>query len=75
MLEKMKEIIAEQLSTDADGITEATSFKDDLGADSLDLMDMVMNFEDEFGVEIDADSMGTLKTIGDVVDYLTAHQN
>ena len=46
-----------------------------LGADSLDLMDMVMNFEDEFGVEIDADSMGTLKTIGDVVDYLTAHQN
>ena len=75
MLEKMKEIIAEQLSTDADSITEATSFKDDLGADSLDLMDMVMNFEDEFGVEIDADSMGTLKTIGDVVDYLTAHQN
>ena len=75
MLEKMKEIIAEQLSTDAEGITEATSFKDDLGADSLDLMDMVMNFEDEFGVEIDADSMGTLKTIGDVVDYLTAHQN
>ena len=75
MLEKMKEIIAEQLSTDADGITEATSFKDDLGADSLDLMDMVMNFEDEFGIEIDADSMGTLKTIGDVVDYLTAHQN
>ena len=75
MLEKMKEIIAEQLSTDAEGITEATSFKDDLGADSLDLMDMVMNFEDEFGIEIDADSMGTLKTIGDVVDYLTAHQN
>ena len=75
MLEKMKEIIAEQLSTDADSITEATSFKDDLGADSLDLMDMVMNFEDEFGIEIDADSMGTLKTIGDVVDYLTAHQN
>ena len=37
--------------------------------------DMVMNFEDEFGIEIDADSMGTLKTIGDVVDYLTAHQN
>ena len=39
------------------------------------VMDMVMNFEDEFGIEIDADSMGTLKTIGDVVDYLTAHQN
>ena len=75
MLEKMKEIIAEQLSTDADSITEATSFKDDLGADSLDLMDMVMNFEDEFGIEIDADSMGTLKTIGDVVDFLTVHQN
>ena len=42
MLEKMKEIIAEQLSTDADSITEATSFKDDLGADSLDLFELVM---------------------------------
>ena len=47
MLEKMKEIIAEQLSVDADTITEASSFKDDLGADSLDLFELVMALEDE----------------------------
>ena len=47
MLEKMKEIIAEQLSVDADSITEASSFKDDLGADSLDLFELVMALEDE----------------------------
>ena len=55
MLEKMKEIIAEQLSTDADSITEATSFKDDLGADSLDLFELVMALEDEYSVEIPAE--------------------
>ena len=59
MLEKMKEIIAEQLSTDADSITEATSFKDDLGADSLDLFELVMALEDE-----------NLATVGDVMKYL-----
>lgn len=48
MLEKMKEIIAEQLSVDADSITEASSFKDDLGADSLDLFELVMALEDEY---------------------------
>ena len=70
MLEKMKEIIAEQLSTDADGITEATSFKDDLGADSLDLFEMVMAFEEEFGREIPTEDLEQLTTIGAVVAYL-----
>ena len=50
MLEKMKEIIAEQLSVDADSITEASSFKDDLGADSLDLFELVMALEDELSL-------------------------
>ena len=50
MLEKMKEIIAEQLNADADSITEASSFKDDLGADSLDLFELVMALEDEYSV-------------------------
>ena len=59
----MKEIIAEQLSTDADSITEATSFKDDLGADSLDLFELVMALEDEYSVE-------NLATVGDVMKYL-----
>ena len=70
MLEKMQDLIADQLSVDADSITEASSFKDHLGADSLDLMDMVMSFEDEFGVEIDTEAIGDLTTIGSVVTYI-----
>ena len=70
MLEKMKEIIADQLSVDADTITEATSFKDDLGADSLDLFELVMALEDESSVEIPADDLQQMATVGDVINYL-----
>ena len=70
MLEKMKEIIADQLSVDADTITEATSFKDDLGADSLDLCELVMALEDEYSVEIPADDLQQMATVGDVINYL-----
>ena len=74
MLEKMKEIIAEQLSVDADSITEASSFKDDLGADSLDLFEMVMAFEEAFEVEIPSEDLEQIQTVGDVVKYLEAHK-
>ena len=70
MLEKMKEIIADQLSVDADSITEASSFKEDLGADSLDLFELVMALEDEYNVEIPAEELTDLNTVGDVIDYL-----
>ena len=60
MLEKMKELIADQLSVDADSITEASSFKDDLGADSLDLFELVMALEDEYSVEIPAEDLENL---------------
>ena len=70
MLEKMKEIIAEQLSVDADSITEASSFKDDLGADSLDLFELVMALEGEYSVEIPAEDLESLATVGDVMNYL-----
>ena len=70
MLEKMKEIIAEQLSVDAESITEASSFKDDLGADSLDLFELVMALEDEYNIEIPAEELTELNTVGDVIDYL-----
>ena len=70
MLEKMKEIIAEQLSVDADSITEASSFKDDLGADSLDLFELVMALEDEYNIEIPAEDLTDLTTVGAVMDYL-----
>ena len=70
MLEKMKEIIAEQLSVDAESVTEASSFKEDLGADSLDLFELVMALEDEYSVEIPAEELQELTTVGTVMDYL-----
>lgn len=70
MLEKMKEIIAEQLSVDADSIDENSSFKDDLGADSLDLFELVMALEDEFSIEIPSEDLEKLETVGKVMEYL-----
>ena len=72
MLEKMKEIIADQLSVDADTITEASKFKEDLGADSLDLFELVMALEDEYSVEIPAEDLEKLTSGGEVMDYLKA---
>ena len=70
MLEKIKEMIAEQLNVDAAEITEATSFKDDLGADSLDLFELVMALEEEYGVEIPSEHLEKITTVGAVMDYL-----
>ena len=70
MLERMKEMIAEQLGVDAESVTEASSFKEDLGADSLDLFELVMALEDEYSVEIPADDLQKLLTVGDVMNYL-----
>ena len=70
MLEKMKELIADQLSVEAENITEASSFKEDLGADSLDLFELVMALEDEYNVEIQAEDLEKLSTVGDVIAYL-----
>ena len=70
MLEKMKEIIAEQLSVEADTVTEASSFKEDSGADSLDLFELVMALEDEYSVEIPAEDLEQLTTVGEVMNYL-----
>ena len=57
MLEKMKELIADQLGVDAESITETSTFKEDLGADSLDLFELVMALEDEYSVEIPAEDL------------------
>ncbi len=70
MLEKMQEIIAEQLNCDAESITAETSFKEDLGADSLDLFELVMALEDEYSVEIPSEDLEKLTTVGKVMDYL-----
>lgn len=70
MLEKVREIIAEQLNVEADSIKEETSFKEDLGADSLDLFEIVMAFEDAYNVEILAEDLESLTTVGKVLEYL-----
>ena len=74
MLEKIKEIVAESLNVNAEEITEETSFKDDLGADSLDLFEMVMAFEEAFEVEIPSEDLEQMTTVGDVVKYVEAHK-
>lgn len=72
MLEKMREIIAEQLNCDGETIGLDTSFKDDLGADSLDLFELVMALEEEYGLEIPAEELADVETVGDVIEYLKA---
>lgn len=74
MLEKIKEITADSLGTDVNNLTAETSFKEDLGADSLDLFEMVMALEEEFEVEIPTEDLENIKTIGDVEAYLQARQ-
>ncbi len=73
MLEKMKEIIAEQLSVDESEIELTSNFKEDLGADSLDLFELVMALEEEYDVEIPAEELENIATVEDVMEYLKAH--
>lgn len=70
MLEKLKEIIAEKLGTDIDDINEESRFKEDLEADSLDLFELVMAIEEEFGATIPSEDLEKLATVGDVIDYM-----
>ena len=70
MLEKLIGIIEEQLSVEGMEITESTSFKDDLSADSLDLFEMAMAIEEEFGVEIPSEDLEQITTVGSVVEDL-----
>ena len=70
MLERMRPIIAEQLDIDESQITEESSFKDDLGADSLAVVELIMALEDEFGIEIPTENLEAMSTVKDVMDYL-----
>lgn len=70
MLEKISEIIQEQLNLDGVTITEDSSFKDDLGADSLDLFELVMAFEEEYGIEIPSEDLENITTVGAVIEYI-----
>ena len=70
MLEKIKEMVAEQLNVEAESLTAETSFKEDLGADSLDLFELVTNLEDEYEIAIPSEELENLTTVGAVADYL-----
>ena len=74
MLELIIDLVADKLGADAEAITEQTSFKEDLGADSLDLFELVMGLEDEFGIEIPTDDLEQITTVGDVINYINEHK-
>ena len=75
MLEKLKEIIAERLSVDAEEVELNTSFKDDLGADSLDIVELVMALEEEFGTEIPDEDAEKITTVQAAIDYIENHRD
>ncbi|MBP2025166.1 acyl carrier protein [Peptoniphilus stercorisuis] len=70
MKEKVLELIAEQFDKDIDELNEEMSFIDDLNADSVDIVELVMSIEDEFSVEIEDEELENLKTIGDVLEFI-----
>ena len=73
MLEKIQEIVAEQLSCDVSEVKETTNFKEDLNADSLDLFELVMALEEEYDVEIPSEDLEKIATVEDIIEYLKAH--
>ena len=68
--EKVKDIIVEELGVERDKLTDGASFMEDLGADSLDTVELVMAFEEEFGVEIPDDAAEKITTVRDAIDYI-----
>lgn len=73
VLERVKKIVVENLDVEGDKVTEAASFIDDLGADSLDLVELVMAFEEEFNIEIPDDVQESIRSVGDAVTHIKAH--
>lgn len=70
MLERIVEIIQEQLNIDDVEINEDTSFKDDLGVDSLDLLELVMAFEEEYNIELNPEELEGITTVGDIMEFI-----
>lgn len=68
--DRVREIIAEQLMVDLEEVTDEASFVDDLGADSLDTVELIMEFEDEFGIEIPDEDAERIQTVGEAIAYL-----
>lgn len=75
VLEKVTEILCDQLDVNAEKVTMEASITDDLDADSLDVVDLVMSLEEEFDVEIPDEEVENIKTVGDIVKYIEDHQD
>ena len=73
VLENVKAILAEQFDVEEDKVTADTDLQEDLGADSLDVVDLLMSIEDEFGVEVPDDEIDNIKTVGSLVSYIEAN--
>jgi acyl carrier protein len=70
IFDKLKELVADQLGVEEDEVTMEATMQDDLGADSLDLVDLVMSVEEEFGVKVADEDLENIKTVGDIVNYI-----
>ena len=73
IMDRVKKMVVEHLDADEGKVTKEASFVDDLGADSLDTVELVMAFEDEFNIEIPDDAAETIQTVGDAVSYIEKH--
>lgn len=75
ILQRVREVTVKQLSVKEEEVVETASFQEDLGADSLDVVELVMALEDEFGINIPDDEVNEIKTVGAAVDYITKKQS
>lgn len=75
IFEKLKELVVDQLGVEEDEVTMEATMQDDLGADSLDLVDLVMSVEEEFGVKVADEDLENIKTVGDIVEYIEENKD